>query len=502
MYSVRMPSSTHPLIHTNVESQIDKTKLLKDGSPNQEMNSVSADSSEPNQGKVAATVAPPPVRPGVQVFYCPSAAYSKVVYTRDVRLASTKGSDASNLYDEEPAAAEVEFSDDEQEHEQKQAAKQQRRQRAVERREAFEHEYGSHNPDEMTAEFEFDDDDDTFMDDARPLEAGLEEDGEAVTGPVGADLKRDPSDTFTRHAADLSTPVPQLLNGNPLRSEGHLGRQHDNAQSHTQRSRGRGDGRSRGRGTSAGRNNDGPGRPSRGFPRDASSRGRSGQARGSRGRGNDRRRDTSPSRMHQRTTSFPLPMKPVFQHPDALPYDNVLPYGGPVSPPAQFRVPVSHTAPVPLGRPIHSLPPRPVPIDEAYNPTQPSSSFDRQASPFAPRMTMPPTMPPQGFTPFGPAQTVNPLLGYNPSYQSSWNQPGYTPLHAKNQSLPSTARASPTQSSPFGGAASQFDNTGMSNPPLPSVKGQSQLEEPYSPIQPHQARSAPFQNQHWYPGQS
>ncbi|GAA5847426.1 hypothetical protein JCM5353_006435 [Sporobolomyces roseus] len=59
------------------------------------------------------------------VFYAPS--HAQFVFTRDLR--SLKGSDASNVWDEEVAAAEIEFSDDEEEAEYKKRMKAERRNR-------------------------------------------------------------------------------------------------------------------------------------------------------------------------------------------------------------------------------------------------------------------------------------------------------------------------------------------------------------------------------------
>lgn len=56
---------------------------------------------------------------GKQVYYAPH--LSSFVFTRDLR--KMKGSDASNLWDEEVGAAEMEWSDDEAEKEYKRNTK-------------------------------------------------------------------------------------------------------------------------------------------------------------------------------------------------------------------------------------------------------------------------------------------------------------------------------------------------------------------------------------------
>jgi len=65
--------------------------------------------------------APDPIVFSLQkpVFYAPS--HAQFVFTRDLR--SLKGSDASNVWDEEVNAAEIEFSDDEEEAEYKKRMK-------------------------------------------------------------------------------------------------------------------------------------------------------------------------------------------------------------------------------------------------------------------------------------------------------------------------------------------------------------------------------------------
>ena len=55
----------------------------------------------------------PLLRTGIEVYYCPTSEYVTVLRTNEINR--SKGTDASNIYDEEPGADEIEFSDDEAE---------------------------------------------------------------------------------------------------------------------------------------------------------------------------------------------------------------------------------------------------------------------------------------------------------------------------------------------------------------------------------------------------
>lgn len=412
MYSVRMPSHAHPLI------SITQTIKPEDAAVNAQGLDDSTVQQESDSTLSAAT---PPARAGVKVFYCPDPAFSTIVYTRDVKLANVKGSDASNLYDEEPAGAEIEFSDDEQEQAYKQALKQRRR----ERRLAYDEQYGQNEANGEAQEFEFDDDDDTMLDEDRPQAAGLEEDEPQDSSLDNGDLKlAGASAGSPRSAASLVTgsghpAISKASHTKPISSRALEARSHvTHATSRGQARESRGRGRGRGRGDAALRPSRG-----RGYSRGSSS--------------SDWRGLTQP--YTPRAGPAMLPRKPAFQHPDALPYDNVLPYDGPGN----------ATAYSPMSA---SLPPRPMSAVEPYVPMNHLQRSPTMASSAANQNHL--------FT--------NPSAGYNPGYRSNWEQPGYTPQHAMPMQGPSASMPQLYGASSSGMNASPMLNRPNSGPFYPS----------------------------------
>lgn len=275
-----------------------------------------------------------PVQPGMQVYYSPTPDFSGLLYTRDIRQMQMKGSDASNLYDEEVGENEIEFSDDEQETAYRRDLKQRKKERWMDKHQGAQ-------PD--SAEFEFDEDfDDTASlrsNADRSVETALhdsEEEG-AIAEATGSHKRRLSTSTVASQQSGQ--------HNKSARMDGHSG--------HTRGRGGRQDrGRGRGRGVSGGPN--------------GQSRGRGGARRGAeRGRGPGPRGGSfigqrSPP-THQARPHLPqgLPPRPSYQHPDALPYDDV--------PTAAFAAPRS----VSPTRAQHALPARPSTGVEAYDPSVP-----------------------------------------------------------------------------------------------------------------------------------
>lgn len=279
-----------------------------------------------------------PVEAGMQVFYSPTPDFSGLLFTRDIQQSQMKGSDASNLYDEEVGENEIEFSDDEQEVAYKRDLKQRKKERWAERQQDGQAD---------NAEFEFDEDfdDAASMRSAAPPPHGSihDEDSEEE----GAVIEASGS-----HKRKLSSSMgsTQGGNGNKLsRNDGTSGHQ-----------RGRGARPERGRG--------GRGRVAAHGGRGGGTR--YGMERG-RGRGQNRGsgRGAVPGHGHlaqgRPMLSNAIPSRPSYRHPDALPYDDVS------SASFQQQRPIS---PV---RPQHPLPPRPVAGIEPYDPSVPFGNAAR-----------------------------------------------------------------------------------------------------------------------------
>lgn len=308
LYSVRLPSD-HPLLATDVGSI-----AAKDG-----------------------------LTAGVPVYFPTNPGLASILHTQQIKMSQLKGSDASNLYDEEPAENEVEFSDDEQEQEYRRMLKQRRKLRA--------HDYALSESMMGDGESVSDEDDEGSVAQA-PQEAGLEEeDGPLPMQVESADAAEwSPAAQSASTAAEVST-----LPARPFRaSDARRGIARDAGGSRGQHQRGRGAGR--GRGNDASRQGGAP----------FSGRGRARSA--PRGRGSPRdAREPSRGYAPRPGGSHALPPRPTFQHPDALPYDD---------PPAVDRgftyhdpVPNSHVA-VPAPQPM-----RPQTRDEGYNPMMPTSPY-------------------------------------------------------------------------------------------------------------------------------
>ena len=405
LYSVRLPSISHPLL------ALDSTDRLS---------------------------------VGTDVFFSPDPEYSSVLLTRDIRLLQHKGSDASNLYDEEPGEAEVEFSDDEQEQEYRRVIKQRRKTRAVERRDGRLMSYNDSTFGDE-AEFDMEDDEDTLE---RPEEAGTEadevvidymtaaapeeiEEGEAQLFPFKKALDSENMQGSPETVQSHSLSAGPKLESPALPTRPRNIPQNSRARgSFTQGERG-----TRGRGSRGGNSNGRDGssrRPQDGQQRDQYGRGRAGRGgnfneRGgydSRGRGRGRGRGrfpaTSggsyepPAAYHQRNTSLPqihgLPSKPSFQHPDALPYD------GPARPVAQAAV--VPRSPVSQVRVANSLPPK--------NSGSPIALKQQQQTGFSPRQGN----AVEGYDPSSPAagSTFRPATSYSqPPYSPHQPQQGYSP---------------------------------------------------------------------------
>lgn len=118
---------------------------------------------------------------GTQIYY--SAEHANYVFTS--ALKNIKGSDASNLHDEEIREDEAEFSDDEKEAEYKRALKQKRRERNAERGGRGGGNRGPHPlRSEVGAALDYDDEDGPYKPLARPPGFGSGGFGEAAEEPV------------------------------------------------------------------------------------------------------------------------------------------------------------------------------------------------------------------------------------------------------------------------------------------------------------------------------
>ena len=290
---------------------------------------------------------------GMIVFYSPESSYSSLLFTRDIQLSQHKGSDASNLYDEEPVEAEVEFSDDDQEQEYRRELKQRRKIRAAARK---DHQIGFYtNSLDDDEAFAAEEEDEDVIE--KPQEAGMEED-ELLDGklPINTPEEIEDGEEWTpdvKTATSSASPhnpstgmhslalTPSLGLGIPIIPEpaSQVDKHHSASIRDDRLTRGR---KARGARTN-GRDSDvrrsgnvhatvqgGRGRGSRAGT--SSGRGSSefrgrGLGRGG-GRGGTVGQSLSyepPAAYHQRTSSFSqnhgLPRKPAFVHPDALPYD-------------------------------------------------------------------------------------------------------------------------------------------------------------------------------------
>lgn len=279
-----------------------------------------------------------PVQPGMQVFYSPTPDFSGLLYTRDIRKTQMKGSDASNLYDEEVGENEIEFSDDEQEVAYRRDLKQRKKERWAEKQQG-----GDNN-----AEFEFDED----FDDAASVRSAAHQSHDTAQAQDSEEEGAIVESTGHKRQHSNSTAAAQGPESKSARVDGN-----------TRHARGRGGRPERGHGRGRG-GNASQGQPrGRGSARGGMERGRGrGQSRGS-GRGGAPSFGAPSSSGHYARPSIgnSLPPRPSYQHPDALPYDDL---PSPYVPPARSNSPV---------RPQHALPPRPSAGVEQYDPSSPQS---------------------------------------------------------------------------------------------------------------------------------
>ena len=284
----------------------------------------------------------PQIATGVSVYFPTNPAFSSLLFTHQIKLSQLKGSDASNLHDEEPGDNEVEFSDDEQEQEYRRLSKQRRKMRTYDGADA-----ASAQDD---AEYMFDGEDDEGLMQA-PKEAGLEDEDSYGTEKTAHDHSAQAMQYTVTQAAVPNSPsrgsdsLPRTASNNrggrPARGQGHRGR----------------GGSSRGRGAE---------QPRRQTPAGNVSRGGTGRGRG-RGRGSVRDSHEAPQAYTPRPSiSHSLPQRPAFQHPDALPYDDpIVPGHGYAS-----SATAGHQR-----SPSAFLPTRPTQrTDEGYDPTSPNPS--------------------------------------------------------------------------------------------------------------------------------
>lgn len=339
-----------------------------------------------------------PVQPGMQVFYSPTPDFSGLLYTRDIRQSQMKGSDASNLYDEEPGENEIEFSDDEEEVAYRRDLKQRKKDRWTERQPGAPMD---------GAEFEFDED----FDDAASVRSLVNPSGEKQDAQESEE-EGAIAETAGSHKRKLSSATGNMQGGDAKlpRTDGHSTSQ-----------RGRGSRPERGRGGRGRGANTGNAQPrGRGGGRGGMDRGRGrGQPRGS-----SRGTPTNYGNMSHGRTAMPngLPPRPSYQHPDALPYDDVS------SMAFQQQRSIS---PV---RPQHALPARPSAAMEPYDPSVPHGhssipprGMNALAQPWSPQAASyassehAPYVPTSSFPTFGSAQQYTPAqvgpFGFNPVYQ-------------------------------------------------------------------------------------
>lgn len=340
------------------------------------------------------------LKAGLSVCFPSNPNLASLLATQQIKLSQLKGSDASNLYDEEPGENEIEFSDDEQEQEYRRMLKQRRKMRAHD------------NMDSVSAvgdaaEYRFEDEDDLESIAAAPKEAGLEDDDSmsvvsANVSPARADHAELPAE-LGRPPTQLPSPLPNATPG--------LGPSSRGGRERPQRGRG-----ARGRGGDAQRRGGAPptgrGR-GRGVPR---------------GRGGPRDSYEPPQSYRPRPSStHGLPPRPTFQHPDALPYDDPvpvdrsLPSRSPVSP-GQQRFPSSQ------------LPPRPPRPDEGYSPVAPAAPYQNQQNQqgrqgWPPYMGSPANAAPHAMSPpFNPGMNGQGANVYSPFQNNMMHAaPGYTP---------------------------------------------------------------------------
>lgn len=346
-----------------------------------------------------------PVQPGMPVFYSPTPDFSGLLFTRDIRQSQLKGSDASNLYDEEVGANEIEFSDDEEEVAYRRDLKQRKKDRWTERQQGAPAD---------NAEFEFDED----FDDTASVRSTVH-----LAHQPGEDIESEEEGAIVEASGGHKRSLSSSMGNNTQGGETKHPRIEGQAASHRGRGarpeRGRG---GRGRGSQAGT----------GQPRGRGA-GRGGMDRG-RGRGQNRGSSRGTPQNHSNMShgrpavSNGLPPRPSYQHPDALPYDDV--------PPVAFQQQRS-MSPI---RPQHALPARPHTSVEQYDPSIPHSQsalpprgMNALAQPWsaqAPSYSLnehTAYVPSAPFLPSAPGQQHNQptfagAFAYNPSYQQQAGQ--------------------------------------------------------------------------------
>lgn len=500
-YTIRLPQS-HPFLigstSTNLVSSTTGEALDADAKPQVQKgdsDTVQIEAAAPQDGSGEDnTVAITKLTVGTPIFFSPKPDFSRLLFTREIRATQLKGSDASNLYDEEPAEAEIEFSDDEQEQEYKKMLKQQKRARAQQRGQG---QNGYQNSNYTgNEEFMFDDDDAEVgeLDYDAPPAAGLEEldhDGTATT--EAGEL---PSGS-TRTGQVQGVPPSPTRSTTSLADSGQ-GRNRDrDGASRGRGSRGRGRGKDRSDNTNA--SGRGRGGKTEGGVR---GRGRGVESRGGRGRGSNTAgrgqtahgrgdgRPEPPSNYHQRPSvqqSHGLPARPAFQHPDALPYD-----GPPLA--TTTTIGASTAAPVsaPPAAPMASVdvPPRGSPVAvarpsqsqqvEQYNPVTPAASagfggsFQQQQGAQQPYYSNP------GFM----------ATGYNPFYAAAanaWSAMAGPP----NYNMASQGYQN------YGMSATSMATPGYSNPQSPTTSYPAQQQQRQQPMK----QSSPRQHQYSYKNQ-
>lgn len=346
-----------------------------------------------------------PVEAGMQVFYSPTPDFSGLLFTRDIQQSQMKGSDASNLYDEEVGENEIEFSDDEQEVAYRRDLKQRKKERWAERQQ------DAHAD---NAEFEFDED----FDDVASVRSAVQVSQDSIQNQESEE-EGAIFEVTGGHKRKLSSSTGSTQGGNQNklpRSDGPPSSQRGRG---ARPERGRGGGR--GRAAHTGNSNLRGGRGS----------GRGGMERGrGRGQGRGAGRGAVSSRGHS-TMPHGASSRQIYHHPDALPYDDA-----PIAPFQQQR----SISPV---RPHHSLPPRPITSIEPYDPSipqghsaHPPRGMNALAQPWSPQaaytsdhvpyVPMAPYSPPPPISQQYPQPTYNNSFAYHPTLhqQAGQYQPG------------------------------------------------------------------------------
>lgn len=362
-----------------------------------------------------------PVRSGMQVFYSPTPDFSGLLYTRDIRQSQMKGSDASNLYDEEVGENEIEFSDDEQEVAYRRDLKQRKKDRWTERQQGASAD---------NAEFEFDED----FDDTASVRSAANLPYEAAQ-PLESEEEGAITEVSASHKRRLSSSMGSTQGG-----DAKVSRVESSSGAH----RGRGQRPERGRGRGRGAHSANGQNRGRGAGRGGSERGRGrGNNRGAPRGGSEHRVGMTQGRPLMSNT---LPPRPAYQHPDALPYDDI-------SPPL-FQQQQRSMSPV---RPQHVLPPRPSAVVEPYDPSTP-----HQPPSFAPPRGM--NALAQPWSPQSSAYGTADHVPYVPSapFPIQSNSQQYSPTTFGNGSFPFSSAYQPHtaqyQQGGFVGTPAPFPN--------------------------------------------